>query len=682
METVEAGERVRCEEVCQGGKGRTRKFANLRRREGRSGKRGMDLIKEIQINIPTKIQGPQGAVTVTALDANHCPGSCMYLIEGRVNGIQKAVLVTGDIRAEDWWIEALKRNPLVMKYFPPKSGDSEEKGKAREDDGKEDAERWPVLDCMYLDTSCVTLNEQFLSKEEAVSELISFMKLYLALDSKGTTKFFLNCWTWGYEDILKGVAKNFNTKIHFDTYKQRLFSHPTLRSLDPLLSELGTPSHNPNKFHACERRWKCDQVWSNGIGCYVFNDEYLPLLRGTEKKYKIPGNGDGSEDGETVYVNPSAVTRRGWEGYKKGLLEMIEGVGAGVVRGLPNYLIVPLSRHSSLPELKNLVSIFKPKTLYPLTIDESCSIYLNLPDLFRDQLHSGGHQQSRREARSYTEKVMERKKERKSSENDLVNIEVLDCYVNPDEEEGEKRDEVFTCLLNLEGGQEVVDGIKNWVKPPSRKKPRLDEASSSRLPQTSSGTSSVYPPPVPSFISTLNPSPPKNSAVPNIPPLKHPNSSLMYPSSSNVTPSSTPLLPSPSISISKSHSKRKGKGKQSQAGEDDTENQTLPSLHRSSPSSQKVRKPVSFQSPRSTPILSPELRALSSSPLPRVPKITARPSSANRDVRKRIAAAMVKELGGKLRLAGEEIVVIRVQDGGDKGSFETVSASDSGSGGN
>lgn len=43
---------------------------------------------------------------------------------------------------------------------------------------------------------------------------------------------------------------------------------------------------------------------------------------------------------------------------------------------------------------------------------------------------------------------------------------------------------------------------------------------------------------------------------------------------------------------------------------------------------------------------------------------------------------MVKELGGKLRLAGEEIVVIRVQDGGDKGSFETVSASDSGSGGN
>lgn len=72
------------------------------------------------------------------------------------------------------------------------------------------------------------------------------------------------------------------------------------------------------------------------------------MLRGTEKKYKIPGNGDGSEDGETVYVNPSAVTRRGWEGYKKGLLEMIEGVGAGVVRGLPNYLVCSLALFSLL----------------------------------------------------------------------------------------------------------------------------------------------------------------------------------------------------------------------------------------------------------------------------------------------------------------------------------------------
>lgn len=31
----------------------------------------------IEINVPQVIESPYGNVTVTALDANHCPGSCM-----------------------------------------------------------------------------------------------------------------------------------------------------------------------------------------------------------------------------------------------------------------------------------------------------------------------------------------------------------------------------------------------------------------------------------------------------------------------------------------------------------------------------------------------------------------------------------------------------------------------------
>lgn len=28
-----------------------------------------------------------------------------------------------------------------------------------------------------------------------------------------TTHFFINSWTWGYEDVLRAIARNFSTKV-------------------------------------------------------------------------------------------------------------------------------------------------------------------------------------------------------------------------------------------------------------------------------------------------------------------------------------------------------------------------------------------------------------------------------------------------------------------------------------
>ncbi len=30
-----------------------------------------------------------------------------------------------------------------------------------------------------------------------------------------TTRFFINSWTWGYEDVLKEIAKAFGVKVSF-----------------------------------------------------------------------------------------------------------------------------------------------------------------------------------------------------------------------------------------------------------------------------------------------------------------------------------------------------------------------------------------------------------------------------------------------------------------------------------
>lgn len=57
------------------------------------------------------VDGAAVGITLIALD--HCPGSAMALIEGAHGD---AVLVTGDIKAEAWWVESLRRNPILTGY--------------------------------------------------------------------------------------------------------------------------------------------------------------------------------------------------------------------------------------------------------------------------------------------------------------------------------------------------------------------------------------------------------------------------------------------------------------------------------------------------------------------------------------------------------------------------------------
>ena len=64
---------------------------------------------------------------------------------------------------------------------------------------------------------------------------------------------------------------------------------------------------------------------------------------------------------------------------------------------------MPLARHSTLPELRNLVGLFRPKTIYPNTIGSKThgQDYLSLPLWFGDDLASGGKERLAREASKY-----------------------------------------------------------------------------------------------------------------------------------------------------------------------------------------------------------------------------------------------------------------------------------------
>jgi DNA cross-link repair 1C protein len=134
------------------------------------------LLKPIPLETPTRIQlAPGNDIQVTLFDANHCTGAVMFLIEG--DG--KAVLYTGDIRSEPWFVNALTRNPVLIEYT---SG-------------------LKTLDCIYLDTS-FTDDIAFPTKAEGLRELLQKVAKY-----PPETKFHFAAWTFGYEEVWMALSR-------------------------------------------------------------------------------------------------------------------------------------------------------------------------------------------------------------------------------------------------------------------------------------------------------------------------------------------------------------------------------------------------------------------------------------------------------------------------------------------
>ncbi|KAJ3532022.1 hypothetical protein NM688_g7488 [Phlebia brevispora] len=297
-----------------------------------------DLLKVIPLRTPTRFElSANNYMTITALDANHCPGAVMYLIEGA----QGAVLHTGDFRAESWYLDCIVKEPALQKYLavPDMHVDMDLHG------GRVPVQVTESLEAIYLDTACLMSAVELPSKAKATSDLVSLMKYY-----PPTTYFFINSWTWGYEDILKEVARSFQSKIHVDRYKYSVY----MRLSDPFLRHIITPDANASRFHACERFDRCECVRVDGRASHTPSGTHV------------------------VYVNPVTMGTKKWEEY-------VVDTRTRLARGEEVHnLLVPLSRHSSLPELRRFVSLFKPKRIVPNTLDPTLAGLdcASLPEMF------------------------------------------------------------------------------------------------------------------------------------------------------------------------------------------------------------------------------------------------------------------------------------------------------------
>ncbi|CAG8974477.1 hypothetical protein HYALB_00010863 [Hymenoscyphus albidus] len=370
-----------------------------------------NLLKPIPLETPTRIElSPGDEIQVTLFDANHCTGAVMLLFEGE----NKAVLYTGDIRSEPWFVNNLARNPFLMEYTTGMK----------------------TLECVYLDTSNLGPYE-FPTKAEGLKELLQKVSKYPA-----DTVFHFSAWTFGYEEVWMTLSRFLNSPIHVSKYNMRLYRSlggPENNSGSALAPEAlyltgytvgNTPRHgclttdNNVRLHSCRKGTNCPAindsiVWIQpivartksgaeiaevGVGGGDGDLSQSPQLDLNnpavfQKLLQLVSNGEGAADLKlalsTAFRSLTKVLTLDDADFEKGdetsLTDLIKTMTKSPTTkkraspapppastlptsadkdGLPKLITFPYSRHSSLPELQDLVRIFKPKDVYPCTVDE------------------------------------------------------------------------------------------------------------------------------------------------------------------------------------------------------------------------------------------------------------------------------------------------------------------------
>ncbi|KAJ5183387.1 hypothetical protein N7492_001003, partial [Penicillium capsulatum] len=360
------------------------------------------LLRPIPLNTPTEIElTPRCHVRVTLFNANHCIGAVAFLIEGA----GKAILYTGDIRAESWWINSLVRHPVLIPYTF---------GQRR-------------LDKIYLDTTFAWATNPFRtfpSKAQGIAELLQKVDTY----PEGTI-FYFRAWTFGYEEVWQALATALNTKVHVDRYQMGLYRSLANTSISQGISEapalcgfgLGNrvvagclSNDESSRIHSCEPGLLCPAAHGPNT-VYV-----TPIVNRTNDGAEIPEVGAGGGLGDLYQVHELelpdesslvdlqklclqniqdpqllsqiqnalveafqskrqalpldryGVQEEGTISLESLVTKLSQGVSkesSVVSTDLPSTIRFPFSRHSSYAELCELVAAFRPKDVHPCTVD-------------------------------------------------------------------------------------------------------------------------------------------------------------------------------------------------------------------------------------------------------------------------------------------------------------------------
>ncbi|KAG8383827.1 hypothetical protein BUALT_Bualt04G0054300 [Buddleja alternifolia] len=171
----------------------------------------------IEIGQSLIVEDPDGDFTVSAFDANHCPGAVMFLFEGNFGNI----LHTGDCRLTPECLQCLPE-----KYI-----------------GKKEKEPSCPFDYVFLDCTFGQFPLKMPSRQTAVQQLSHFwLRIRLSVKQvinciwkhPNACTVYLTCDLLGQEEILVEVSQTFGEKIYVDKAK----NSECLKSLELTVPEI------------------------------------------------------------------------------------------------------------------------------------------------------------------------------------------------------------------------------------------------------------------------------------------------------------------------------------------------------------------------------------------------------------------------------------------------------------
>ncbi|KAI8360433.1 beta-lactamase-like protein [Mortierella sp. GBAus27b] len=167
---------------------------------------------------------------LSLIPAHHCPGAVMFLLQDD----RSCILYTGDARNEAVDLRALGSMPIFSSSTQR-------------------------IDRLYLDTTlCHQAFQEVPSRDSVISDLITFINRRPRL-----AHYYIDAWTFGYEDIWIGLAQAFHTKIHVSPYLYRLYE-----AIDGLIYPRVTPHLTMDgtsaRFHSCRLGRTCGYGGAGG----------------------------------------------------------------------------------------------------------------------------------------------------------------------------------------------------------------------------------------------------------------------------------------------------------------------------------------------------------------------------------------------------------------------------------
>ncbi|KNC99949.1 uncharacterized protein SPPG_09270 [Spizellomyces punctatus DAOM BR117] len=185
----------------------------------------------------------------------------------------------------------------------------------------------PRLESVYLDTTfCDTGYETFPSKQESVEAIADIIRMYPA-----TTNFKIGLNILGAENIWAALFQVFQTKVYISPTRYAIYAGL------PSLPEYITDDPLSTRFHACDNcpqcvKWKAEKT--------------------------------------IVFIRPSAM----W--FKGRTTEV-------VVKGGERFWNVLYATHSSLSELQSLISILRPRKIFPCVLTKEHAACKTAKDFFK-----------------------------------------------------------------------------------------------------------------------------------------------------------------------------------------------------------------------------------------------------------------------------------------------------------